>query len=512
MKYCLSLLLIVHVLHCHLYAQVITYSPPLEDGVRYYNFVGKSHDSIITFNMKASGINEFTSQLYIYDNNLTLGQKIILPLPKKIFGIQFFMGSDFFYLFYQHQKGDSVYLDAAKLDIHGNLIGEIMELDKTYAFYAPKFDNKLYTIIISDNKKYILAFKINNASGANTTITTLLFNNNLQLQHTSVLFAPLEDGVDYFTDFDVDNEGDLVFIRKNEAAGKLEMAKKTALVIKEAYSDSTQVVGIIPGDVRVTDIHLKIDNLNKKYILAAFYSSNERLNIDGLYCYVFNKATRAAEVYRKISFPDSLRKQASQPGLLRKAFDNFSIQNIILKYDGSFIIDAGSYSINPPSSYISPWDQLPYLGGGLPSGYIFYIPGARYPWSTWSSFTSSVFSFSGDDIAVFSLDASASPEWIKFLDVSQFNAEQLFMGYTANVLNNKIYYLYNQTEKNTSFLSAQLLDAGGNVNGTMFRDIDRTIQERINFIPRSAVKISDNELLMVCKKNARNYFAKILFN
>jgi len=521
MKNIASILIAVIVFKFTGQGQTITYSPPLKANAQYFTFIGKHRDTILTYIMQNTGLNQ--SQVYMYDNNMQLLQRVPLPLPPDIFGVQLTVYDNFFYLFFQQQQKDSVCLQAAKIDMQGNIVGEIMPLDKTFAPLTG-VDNKIYSIAVSENKKYFTPFKINAANGFENLLTTQLFDENLQLKHTSVLAVPAIKGQDFLTEFNTDNDGDLVFIRTSESDSTAYVTEKTVLIIKKAITDSVTEARVIPGNIRLDDIHLKVDNLNNKYILASFYTDNNTASVEGLYCFTWNKKKNEVEVRRKIALDDSLRVRANEHGQLKRIFDNLSIQNIILRKDGSFVVDAAFYRLAPytgykpmgetdrPSYYSQPGKQFSHFASYLPSGYVFYLPGSHFPWNAWNSAYGNRFTFYGGNIIGFSLDSLAVPVWIKYLDASQFNYNPFYMGYSAHVINNEIYYLYNQAGRNKSFLAAEAINTDGTpANGVMFMDIDLAVQHNMQFLPRSMVRLSGNEVALACQKSGKTYFAKIQF-
>lgn len=500
--------------------QTITYSPPLDANAPYFTFIGKHKDTILTYVMQNTGLNQ--SQVYMYDDSMHLLQKVVLPVPPDIFGVQLTAYDNFFYLFFQQQQKDSVCLQVAKIDMEGNMNGNIITLDKTFAPLM-RVDNKIYSIAVSENKQYFTAFKINASNNLKNILTTLLFDEGLQLMHTSVLAVPAVRGQDFLTEFNTDNDGDLVFMRVSESDSTAYMVEKTVLIMKKALADDVTEARVIPGNIRLDDIHIKVDNLNSRYILASLYEDNATADVDGLYCLTWSKKKNATQASQKIMFDDSLRVQASIHGKLKRVFDNLFIQNIILRKDGSFVVDAGFYTAVPysdnrpiieksrPSFYNQPGKQFTYFAKYLPCGYMFYLPGFHFPWNAWSIAAGNRFSFSSGNIMAFSLDSVATLGWIKYLDVSQFSYNPFYMGYSAQAANNKIYYLYNQIGRDKSFLAAQAVNTDGTVDdGIMFMDIDRTIQYNVQFIPRSIIRLGNKEIVLACQKSGKIYLAKIL--
>ncbi len=502
--------------------QEITFSQPLDPDILFYNVICKHDGLLLTYNIVSGAKNGITHQVYMYDDKMNVVKKTVLPLPGNIYGLQFLIYPDFFYIFYQRQQSNIVYLEAAKIGMDGTLLGNIKELDETIAPFTSR-SSKIYTILNSENKKQITAFKINNRNWDTAFITILLFDEELSLKHSSELHAPLISDKEFFTEFNVDNDGDFMFIRNFDDDDNATAAGKTVLIIKKALSDSVYFTNIIPADIRVNDIHLKIDNLNKKYILTAFYTIDhkDRRNTDGLYCFVWDKANKLIVTGRKMVLDDSLRKAIHQRGPLKEAFNNFSVQNITLRKDGGFIIDAGcfdvfipgmNYSVWQQQRYAAKWNQANYYTHRLPGGYIFYVPNSHFPWNDWYGINSRFVNFTGENLAAFSFGPAANTEWTRLLPFSQLHNKSSYIGYTAFNIHNSIHYLFNQIVKKNTSLSAPTLGASGEMDEIMIKDADRIIADRIRFIPRVAVQLNDREVILTCEIREKTCLAKIVFS
>ena len=128
-------------------------------------------------------------------------------------------------------------------------------------------------------------------------ITTLLMDDKLKLLKKSRLTIPMEDRDDYLNEFQLDNEGDLVFTKFNRVNN--ENIGKAAFVIKYAQADSFHDQRTEYRKKHIWTRYIsKPDNYNKRYFLTSFYYKQRRGNIDGFYFYIWDKATGAA-YYRR---------------------------------------------------------------------------------------------------------------------------------------------------------------------------------------------------------------------
>src|SRR5207342_385829 len=91
------------------------------------------------------------------------------------------------------------------------------------------------------------------------------------------------------------------------------------------------------------EIHIKVDNFNKRYFLSSFYYKQKRGNIEGLYFYIWDKPTGQPLVEKTVVFSDELRKDARASANLKSAFNDYFIRNIVVRKDGGFIIGSEAY-------------------------------------------------------------------------------------------------------------------------------------------------------------------------
>lgn len=488
-------------------SQSITLSQSFAGNGNY--IIGKYKDEILIYNL--AFITKY-QLLDIYDTKMNLLRQISLPLPAKSFGFTFLKCDDFFYIFYQHQSGRTVSLYALKVGMDGKQTGPPKELDKT-----PELDfwrqNKIYSVAVSENKKYLTAFKIDNTYGPTTTITTLLFNDSLKLLHRSVLDAPIVDGVEFFSEFNVDNDGNFLFVKNCELDNIADVAKSTGLAVKSALSDSIYFMHLLPNDINANDIRLKIDNLNGHYIITALYTSDAQRNIDGLYCLVLDKLTHEPLYARKTIFNEGLRKESGQEGPLKTAFNYLELQNIHLRKDGGFVVDAGFFYTTPRTNENVRWRKFFYETDKLACGYLDVNENPHNVYDPWRNIPNRPWGMSAvcNNITAFSFDSSANPEWIKILPAAQIG-DPGGMGYLSFKIGNQLYYIHNETVKGTIFLTAQTVNREGEVSGDLlFKDLDRTLEYKEEFYPRESLQVDDKEVIMPLRKGNYICFAKIDF-
>jgi len=70
------------------------------------------------------------------------------------------------------------------------------------------------------------------------------------------------------------------------------------------------------------DLRVKVDNINKHYLITSFGSKQRRGNIDGLYCFLYDKIAHKELLNTNITFSDELRGEAKSDGSAKMAFND----------------------------------------------------------------------------------------------------------------------------------------------------------------------------------------------
>jgi hypothetical protein len=156
-----------------LVAQQIDYSEVDKDDYREMNFeiIGKMGNNINVYkNFKNR------HDISVYDNEMKLKNRVNLGfLPERVINVDFIAYNDFAYMIYQHQRRNVMYCSMVKINAEGKLMTDPVTLDTSQMMGL--MDNKVYSMISSDDKKQIVVFKIKRQNDKYYLITSLLFDN-----------------------------------------------------------------------------------------------------------------------------------------------------------------------------------------------------------------------------------------------------------------------------------------------------------------------------------------------
>jgi hypothetical protein len=485
------------------HAQLIAYSEPDRDDARDINFevMGKMSGTFHVYK-------NYRDQNFIclFDNEMKQIDKVKLDfLPERIFNADFLQYPGFYYMFYQYQKRNIVYCMAVKLDAKAQKIGEPIQLDTTEVNYSAS--NKIYTVLNSDDKQKLMVLKVNSKNERVHYLTTSLFSKDLALIKKATNAITMPERNDVISEFQLDNDGDLVFI-KTSGTAQNDNINKITLLQKTTTSDSIQQTDLRIKGLYLDDIRVKVDNVNKHYLVTSFGSKQRRGNIDGLYCFLYDKIARKELLNTSITFSDELRSEAKSDGSVKMAFNDFFLHNIIMRKDGGFIIAAESVYTSSRGGTNNRWD---YFGSPLNNGFNNYYYNTspfgyyNYPWNR-SSFNN-VVRYYADNIAVLSIDPTGKMDWANVLRKSQYDDNSdSFIGYGLMNTGGEIHFLFNSQEKRQMLLTDQSINPEGQITRSpTLKNLDRGY----DFMPKQAKQTGSKQIIIPCQY--RNYicFAKI---
>ena len=158
--------------------QLINYSVANSEDIKElkYEIIGKLKGNIHIYKN-----NRDNSSITLYDAEMQeVAKERLKFLPEKIINENFLLFPDNYFMFYQYQHKGVVYCMAVKFDEMGKIVGKPLQLDTTnISFFA---NNKIYTVINSEDKQKIVVVKISKPEDEKANIvTTTLYNKQLEM-------------------------------------------------------------------------------------------------------------------------------------------------------------------------------------------------------------------------------------------------------------------------------------------------------------------------------------------
>ena len=486
-------------------AQKIVYSEPDKEDNRRMNFeiIGKVRGNYLIYKNNRS-----KSWVSVFDNDMKEISKVYADyLPEnKLINIDFFPYNDFFYAVYQYQTRNTVYCDAVKMDANCKKISPVIELDTTHLSISA--GNRIYSVITSEDRSKLLVFKINSKNKEKYLIETNLFDDSLRPLKRSNISMPMDERNDYLDEFNLDNDGDFVFTkfyRQNS-----DVISHASLVIKYAQADSFQINELNLDKRYLDELHIKVDNFNRRFFLTSFYYPERRGNIEGFYFYVFDKEDARPEMENTVVFGDDLRRDAKGENSAKMAFNDYFIRNIIVEKSGGFVI--GSEAFYTTSRYNS-WNRWDYLYGSpyySPYDYYYYSPYYNSMWyrSRFYNNPQNV-RYHADDIVLLSFDRNGKLLWNNVITKEQYNDESDdLISYQLMNTGGQLHFLFNVEEKRANLLNDYTISPQGDVSrNPTLKNLDRGFE----FMAKYGKQVSAHQMILPCLYRNDICFAKIDF-
>ena len=487
-------------------AQRIVYSEPDKDDNRRMNFevVGKIHGNFMVYKNTKS-----KNWIALFNNEMKAISKVeqdYIPNDHLI-NVNFFPYNDFCYVIYEYQRRNTVYCEAVKIDGNGKKISELIQLDTTHIGLAN--NNKVYNVISSEDKSKIMVFKINSRNKERYLVTTNLFDDSLRLLKRTALTMPMNEHDDYLDEFNVDNFGDFVFTKFSRQNS--DIISHASMIIKSMDADSFFVKDLDIDKRFLDEIHIKVDNYNKRYFLTSFYYKERRGNIDGFYFYVWDKTSGQTQLENTVTFADELRRDARGENNLKMAFNGYFIHNIVVKRDGGFII--GSEAFYTTSRYNN-WNRWDYLYGSpfvSPIDYYSYSPYYNSLWyrSRYYNNYNNV-RYHADNIVILSFDKDGKIQWNNVIAKEQYDDESDdLISYQVMNTGGQLHFLFNMEERKMNLLNDYAVNPKGEISrNPTLKNLDKGFE----FMAKYGKQVTAHQMIIPCIYRNNICFAKIDFN
>ena len=481
-------------------SQKVTYSDFEQDDSRDINFeiIGKMNGNFLVYkNIR------WRHKINIFGDDMKIKETIKLDfIPEKTFNVDFVTYPDHFYMIYQFQKRNTLHCMAVKMGADGQKLAEPVELDTTQIPVLA--DNKIYTTVFSENKQQIMLFKIPKRNDK-YMIATMLFDSNLKLLGKSRNVLSLDERRDNYDNFSVDNDGTFVFT-KDSKTGNRDNSSNLELYIKPPAQDTFSVNTIDLNKNYIDEINLKIDNLNKRYILNSLYYKRSRGSIDGLFTCIWDKAYNKPFVNDFIVFNDTIRDAAKQTGQLRFAMDDYFIRQVFAKKDGGILLTAEDYSSQSRSANNS-WNRWDYLNNYYYNPYSYYYNPYSGYYRPMNSFGNQSTRYYYANILIMSLDKKGNLEWSQVIHKDQSDDDNdNFLSFSTINSGGQIHFLFNDDKNKNQIIANQSITP----DGQLTRNPTLKSQERgYQFMPRLSKQVGANQIIIPCVYRSYICFAKV---
>ena len=496
------LLIVIAMAFTSVNAQRIIYSEVNREDVRQTNFeiIGRFNSNVLVYKNLRNN-----HAISVYDMDMKEARRLKLEyMPDRVTNVDFIAYPTYAWMIYQYQRKSIVYCMAAKIGADGNKIGEPLQMDTTDISYSSS--SKLYTIISSEDKQRLMILKVNSKNEKKYMFKTLLFDKDLNMLKISRIILPMTDRNDILTNFSLDNEGHLVFGRGDRTSNDQNIIK-FYLVQKPAEADTFAIRQIKLENISLDEVMIKPDNSNGRYVLTSFYYKGKKNIIDGIFHSEWTKATDKETNNLAIPLGDDIRIDARGENNIKNAFNEYYLQNIVLRKDGGFVITAENlYTTSRGSSNpFNRWNYFsqPYLNA---TDYYYGGGGWGFPYNRWGS---SVTRFNGDNVVILSFNKNGKLQWSNVIHKSQFDDDgEATISYLTVNTGDAVRFLYNDFEKRDPILAVQSIAPDGQIirNPTL-----KNLGQGHIFLPRYGKQTGQKQVIIPCLYRSFLTFTKIDF-
>lgn len=460
-----------------------------------FDIVGKVKNNIAIYQVR-----KWQHSLSIFDNDMKLIRKDKLDfLPSETFSVDFIPYPTHIYMVYQYQKRSMLFCMIAKL----NEMGEVIEAPKTLdSLKLPVFaDNKIFNIGFSENKEKIALYKLPKRAD-DYTFAVKIFDKDLQQISNYSQKIDKDERRDTYDNFMVDNAGNFIFT-KEEHDGNRSTSNNVEIQQIQPGAKSVTIYKVDLQENFVENIHLKIDNLNQKYLLNTLYYPKSRGNIGGLITVVADAKSTTSKTEIAF-FEDDIRAQAKEGRQYRSALDNYFIQQVISKKDGGFFLMAEDYAVEQNNNM---WNRYGYNNFSDPWGNYYYNNSYDF-YGRRNSFANNLPTrYMTDNIMLVSVNKTGKIDWVKFVPKTQNDENELMLSFGVIPFSGELHFIYNM-DANYSVLSNHAVAPDGKV--TRYPTL-KTEDKGYFYMPRYSKNISARTVLMPALYRGYVCFAKVEF-
>lgn len=478
-----------------------------------------------------------------YNDQMQLVQQNDLAfLPKKLNALEFVTKSNRVYAFYQFQAATTLYAMVAELDEKGQLVGTPVIVD-TAEKIRPGSGTKVFNLIESQDRSKLLFFSVNTTNAASIKIKTMALSTPFALLNEATISINAQNKKSNLSDFALDNKGNLFCLRNVEQPNA---APVVSLLYMAADGSEVVETPIVNNSLILDDIRLKLNNANGTVLVNSFYATEKKGNIDGMYTFIWDIATKQNIVSNASRFSDAVRDAVTDKRNLKNAFDHFYFDQVQPNADGGFTIIAEAATTSSNRNAFSRWDY--FWGGPFYNPFIFsywnrpfgFYPWARFGWGMmggpwgwggwgpgwglgwgggfgmmgpwgwgggFGGFGYPSVTYTAGKVAILNFDTKANIQSVKTIDKQQsdMNVDQ-FIGYGQISNGAGTNFLYYQKLKGVRQLVHQQLNASGAIiNGNPIL----INEKQVEWMPRSLKQVGEKEAILPYQTKGKLGFAKI---
>ncbi len=498
-------------------AQELYYSPA-ESGVENlikYESIGRVGKHILIYReLKRQQV------VSVFSNNMNLVRKVELSiLPKDVLSVDFINLGTKANLIYQYLEKNKLFLAYTSLDEEGKVIADPVLIDSVLIEDFSEFP--LFQVVVNPVKSMFMMIYLQSSNEHLTRMSTMLYDINMKLIEEAALLVSTPDGSDKLSQFVLDNEGNLVFLR-NELSEESRSLSRSDILVKPRGIDEVKNATIQFNKIGIKDLKLAIDNKNNRVIAASIFTGGKKNYAQGIFSLVVDLSTGNVSHWHQEYFSDSLRKELKVKHTPdSRLFDDYFLDEIIPYINGGFALvmehrtTEGSRGVPTDGRSLFKSDPLPprvVYNGNNADGALFST--VRTPYQPFQlpvveGAGRSYIRNTAGNMVLFSLSSESELQDIQVLrKVQEEDRTAHLISYALLKSGTGIKFLYNEKDKpemslrSAGFIPGERVKRNPAVKGAI---------PNMRFLPRYATQIGANECIIPCIKANYGSFARIVF-
>lgn len=478
-------------------AQTVKWSQAITDDKRmqFMKIIGTDDDGFYILRSNISFENErdhagFRSRKYALeyfdlDMRVKWNQQVTSSITDaRIIGVQIF-GGKILILSSLTDKQNKLYkVYAQYLDKKGAYEEQPLLLEEL-SYEKINDDSKPDVVVCHDQSKAVCAFrKIPVSNKEEQDYEAIVIDTCLRIVYKKEIAVPLNAKHFSSLDFVLTDEGNFFLLGIQFATEKKVKAPNESFYQLYSYNFEQDKVAsneIKMDDKFLTDVGISADNLNKKIVVAGFYSDQTTYSTSGIFYFSVKEDSTSQTSVKSSAFGAGfLSKFLGERRISSKELTNYTIDRLILRKDGGAAILAESY-YETSSSY---WDYYTQT----------YISHRYYHFG---------------NLIVLSVNPDGSILWGNSVSKDQNSTDDAgyLSSYCSAISGGKVYGIYNKYIEQESSVLITTIDGTGKQNtDVLFNEL-----QNISVVPHSAKQIDSETLLLPAFRENKLYIAKIEF-
>jgi hypothetical protein len=483
-------LLVLQLLYVTAFSQQVSWSEPSRSENRYLKIIGQDEEGFyvlksnmaLSDNRLSSGFRKREYELEYYSDDMNRKwNKLLEPLSRedKLVGVAFFGGK--IVVVNVHFRDDSKKYTISLQAIGNKGLPEGSPVTAAELSYEKKSEIEDFRFIISqDHSNLLLVQEGNTKDEEEKALLAILIGENLRPLYSKVVRLPSEKPF-IIKEIVVSRDKDLLVLSKNTGKKSDKTAGTYELFVYSFGSDSLSAATISVENKFLTAASVAADPINKKLIVAGFYSDQTTYSIAGtFYLGVDRKTMQITAVKTEPFDPRFLTRVVGESGADRKELTNYFVDRLVLRNDGGAVVIAESFYTST-STYYDVFLQS-------------YMSRMNYHYNS---------------ILTLSINPDGSLHWPQVVNKSQTSVEDggFYSSYCSLAYQNRIYFIYNDI----SGRSVRVMLTYINNNGQLVNNVLFEGSEEIVLIPRAARQIDENVIIIPGERKGKFSYLKLSF-